>query len=441
MRLLSRFLSFGGVLATVSLYAVLHATSFAPESYDPLGTFRLPWVASFALASVLAAYALGLPENPPSRRSAMFSAVLSIAVPVGLISLTQLALGTPLLPRSVVLLSGITIVPLQVMAWNVSGDGRRAESQRERVILVASPDAAAALIADMDAELERPFSLSEVLTPGSARQTANGRRPLEEAAEQADSTLIVLDVSAQAEPTIVSQAADLHQQGLRVRTLSLFTEEFLGKLPIGELEQVSLLFDIGELHRIRYNRIKRLVDILVGIAGMVVLAPVTLLVLLGNAVGNRGPLFYRQIRVGKGGEPFTILKFRSMVPSDGPTSWTAEDDERITRFGRLLRQSHVDELPQMVNIIRGDLSIVGPRPEQPHYVDELRQKIVFYDVRHLVRPGLSGWAQVKYRYGSTEQDAFEKLQYEFFYLRRQGLGLDVRIMSRTLRRVFGRQGR
>jgi lipopolysaccharide/colanic/teichoic acid biosynthesis glycosyltransferase len=130
-----------------------------------------------------------------------------------------------------------------------------------------------------------------------------------------------------------------------------------------------------------------------------------------------------------------------MRPGDGPTEWTTEDDPRITRFGRVLRVTHVDELPQVWNMIRGDLSIVGPRPEQPRYVDELTEKIPFYGLRHLVRPGLTGWAQVKYPYGADEIDAMEKLQYEFYYLRHQSLTLDLRIIGRTIRHVLGREGR
>jgi lipopolysaccharide/colanic/teichoic acid biosynthesis glycosyltransferase len=146
--------------------------------------------------------------------------------------------------------------------------------------------------------------------------------------------------------------------------------------------------------------------------------------------------------VGKNGHPFDMLKFRSMRPSVGSEGeWTGENDPRITPFGRVLRVTHVDELPQVINIFRGDLSVVGPRPEQPHYVEELSDKLPFYGLRHLVRPGLTGWAQVKYHYGADASDALEKLQYEFYYLRHQGVALDARIVGRTFRSVLARGGR
>ncbi|MET1050754.1 MAG: sugar transferase, partial [Acidimicrobiales bacterium] len=188
--------------------------------------------------------------------------------------------------------------------------------------------------------------------------------------------------------------------------------------------------------------VKRIVDVVLGAIGTIALVLVVPFILIANLSGNRGPLLYRQTRVGKAGKEFRILKFRTMH-ADGEQggAWTGEDDPRITRFGGVLRRSHLDELPQVVNILRGELSIVGPRPEQPHYVDELNEKLPFYSMRHLVRPGLTGWAQIKYGYAGDERDALEKLQYEFFYLRRQSLSLDLRIVGRTVRSVLGGDGR
>jgi len=148
--------------------------------------------------------------------------------------------------------------------------------------------------------------------------------------------------------------------------------------------------------------------------------------------------------VGRDGRVFTIVKFRTMSPApDGglPNEWTQPDDPRITPFGRWMRRTHVDELPQLYNVLRGDLSVVGPRPEQPHYVAELVTKVLFYELRHLVRPGLTGWAQVKFGYSGDERDALEKLQYEFWYLRHQSLALDLRILGRTVREMVRAGGR
>ena len=251
----------------------------------------------------------------------------------------------------------------------------------------------------------------------------------------------MLDREAQADEHIVAQAALLHERGARVRTLSLFYEQWLGKLPLWELERVSLMFDIGEVHRDRYSRLKRLIDVALA-AALPARAPGRdPVVAVANLVGNRGPLFFRQPRVGKSGScSRSASSARCATPRErGPMD--ADDDPRITRFGRVLRSTHLDELPQVLNILRGDLSMVGPRPEQPHYVEELADKLPFYDLRHLVRPGMTGWRQVKYGYAGNEGEALEGLQYEFFYLRRQSLVFDLRIIGRTLRSIVRRQGR
>jgi lipopolysaccharide/colanic/teichoic acid biosynthesis glycosyltransferase len=204
------------------------------------------------------------------------------------------------------------------------------------------------------------------------------------------------------------------------------------------------------VHRLRYARLKRLVDLGLGLVGMLPFLLCVPIVFAINLAANRGPLFYTQRRVGRGGETFEILKFRTMRPEGPgdaaaepgePAQWTQLDDPRVTPFGRLLRRTHLDELPQVLNIVKGELSVVGPRPEQPRYVEELSAKLPFYGMRHLVRPGLTGWAQVKYGYAGDERDALEKLQYEFFYLRHQGLRFDLRVMGRTIRSVVGTEGK
>jgi lipopolysaccharide/colanic/teichoic acid biosynthesis glycosyltransferase len=280
------------------------------------------------------------------------------------------------------------------------------------------------------------------LEPDEISTDRNAIGSLVDAAVSSRATVIVLDREAQTSEWIVAQAAALHGTGTRIRTLSLFYEEWFGKMPLPELERVSLMFDIQELHGQRYARIKRFIDVALGLIGTIALVCSLPLVVALDIIGNRGKLFYRQRRVGKGGTEFTIFKFRTMRPAAATaTQWTEKGDPRISAVGSWLRRTHLDELPQMINILRGDLSFVGPRPEQPAYVEELRQKIPFYDVRHLVHPGLTGWAQVKFDYGASVSDALEKLQFEFFYLRHQSLSLDARILGRTLRSVLRHQGR
>jgi lipopolysaccharide/colanic/teichoic acid biosynthesis glycosyltransferase len=349
--------------------------------------------------------------------------------------------GSAQLPRFVVFGAGLGLIPVYVALTVISAGGRAREEERDRVVFVGGAEEAASLRDELGREPEQGAAIVATLGVAEARSLEVRVKPLVETAVRERASVIVLDRDAQADESIVAQAATLHEHGMRVRTLTLFYDEWLGKLPLAELERVSLMFDIGEIHQARYGRLKRLADVGIGLTGLVALALVTPFVLVGNVIANRGPLLYHQSRVGRNGRLFDMVKFRTMRSGTGDGEWTGERDPRITGFGRWLRRTHVDELPQVINILRGDLSTVGPRPEQPRYVQELLDKIPFYDLRHRVRPGLTGWAQVKYAYGSSDSDAMEKLQYEFFYLRHQSLSLDLRILGRTVRSVIGLGGR
>lgn len=438
MRRLARPLLVVGTVLIVLGLSKAHATAHA---YDYTASARMAWSLAYMALLVLAAYGAGLPDLPRTSRSALVTAVSSTIVAAVGLSVLQLVVGVPLLPRFVILGTTALLVPYLVLLSALARDGVARDGQRDRVVGVAGLDEGIHLRDELDGSPERPAVLATMLSPEAAAARP-GVLPVVEAVRASRATTLVLDRVAQNDDSIVAQAAELHEAGVRIRTLSLFYDQWLGKLPLSELERVSLLFDIGELHRARYGRIRRVVDAVAALVGLVALVGVVPVVWVGNRFGNRGPLFFRQLRVGKGGKEFQILKFRTMRDDAGSTtSWTADDDPRITPFGAWLRRTHLDELPQVLNVIRGDLSVVGPRPEQPKYVEELTGKIPFYRLRHLVRPGITGWAQVKYPYGATEIDALEKLQYEFYYLRHQSLALDLRIIGRTLRSVVGRGGK
>ncbi|MEY2568644.1 MAG: hypothetical protein QOE35_3173 [Actinomycetota bacterium] len=429
MRRGARLLLYLGTAATVLALAKFHASAIG--NYDFTDSQRFGWSLAYIALLCLAAFAVGLPDLPRNAYQALISAAgATFAAAVG-ISVLQLLAGSLLLPRFVIFWSALFLVPGYALTAFVAHRGRRRGEGRDRVVAVAGAEEVAAFVAELARRPERPASLVWAMAPDDPELD------LMDAVHEMRASVVVLDRAAQNDDRVVAQAAGLHERGVRIRTLSLFYDEWLGKMPISELERMSLMFDIGEIHRVRYGRLKRLVDVAMGLVGLAVLVIAVPLVVIGDVLANRGPLFYRQDRVGKGGRVFQIVKFRTMRPSDGPTTWTTKDDPRITPFGRLLRRTHVDELPQSWNIVRGDLALVGPRPEQPQYVDELVEKVPFYNLRHLVRPGLTGWAQVKYPYGSSELDAMEKLQYEFYYLRHQSLTLDLRILGRTLRTVLG----
>ncbi|GAC1588020.1 MAG: hypothetical protein NVS3B21_03410 [Acidimicrobiales bacterium] len=434
---ISRFLLYAGCVAMVIGAGRYHAQFIGHyyfHSWD-----RLPWNVCYAVLLGLTAYGVGLPDSD-GEASVWVPAIVACVLAAAGISFIQLVLGSLLLPRFVVFTTTLAAPPWLVLCSTVYRRSRIRSDGRDRVIVVASPTDQLALDADISRAPERPAMLVCKMTSEQARPTQSQSKPLIDHVLANRATVVVLDRQAISDQSIVRQAATLHESGVRVRSLASFYEEWLGKLPLAELERASLLFDIGGVHHLRYSRIKRLIDVLFATIGMVAVVALIAIILPCNVIWNKGPLFYRQARVGRMNRQFQIIKFRTMRPGN-TDSWTSASDDRVTAFGRILRRSHLDEIPQFLNIFRGEQSLVGPRPEQPRYVQELRRSIPFYDLRHLVQPGLTGWAQVKHGYGSSEEDAVQKLQYEVFYMRHQSLGLDIRILGRTIRSVMGGGGR
>ena len=438
MRRLSRILLVVGITAVVGAFSKLHAAS---HSYDFTESSRFGWAIALTGVMAVTAYLAGLPDLP--RRRGAIALTSTVAACTGALSFSavQLAAGAALLPRSVVFATTAILIPWYGLCAVLASDGRSRDEARDRVVVVGSWADAATLAVELE-QAERPATVIDVLSLEEALAGMPMREALIESVRAGDATVVVLDRDAQLSQSIIDQVARLHESGVRVRTLSLFYEDWLGKLPVSELERVSLMFDIGELHRVRYSRVKRVLDVTIATGGVLILLAASPFILAGNVVANRGSLLFRQTRVGRNGKHFTIYKFRSMAANGVATgTWTEEDDPRITPFGRFLRRTHLDELPQVVNVLKGDLAIVGPRPEQPQYVEQLENKLPFYRLRHLVRPGITGWAQVKYGYAGNEADALEKLQYEFYYLRRQSLAFDLRVIVRTMRSVLRGAGR
>lgn len=245
---------------------------------------------------------------------------------------------------------------------------------------------------------------------------------------------------------LLSALLECRSQGVSVITLTQIHEELTSLISINYAAQdvySVLTVEHSGMHRL-YLTASRLLDLLVGFLGCLGLLLLIPFVWLANYWLAPGPLFYRQERVGKGGKPFYILKFRSMVVDAEKFSgavWAVENDPRITPIGHFLRRSRLDEIPQFWNILRGDMALIGPRPERPRFVQELAEQISFYPVRHAVKPGLTGWAQVMYRYGASVEDALMKLQYDLYYIKHQSLFIDLQIMLRTIGVIVGLKGR
>jgi lipopolysaccharide/colanic/teichoic acid biosynthesis glycosyltransferase len=400
------------------------------EFRAPTGTTEA--VLPYVLLAVICLLVAAMNGSPP--RTSASSDVL-----VNSLGTTMLVLGSAAtsqvfwpqsLPRFVILLTSALVFAWLMVFGAASVIGLRRAGAARRVVAVVNPTDGGQLRTDVDeGPWEQHFALVDVITD-EARYGNVG-----EIVRTGRATTLVLGTRASVDPTVLQIAEDLHRQGVQVRSVDDFYDEFLGKVPLSSLDRFALMADIESVHG-AYAPLKRAIDVVCALAGGVVLVAVLPIVLIGNLLGNRGPLWFSQERIGLRGEPFRILKFRTMAPGAVDVSgWTSEDDPRITPFGKLLRRTHVDELPQVVNIARGELAVVGPRPEQVTYARQLEQSLPFYAARHLVRPGLTGWAQVRYRYAASEEDAFVKLQYDLHYVRHESLATDLRIISLTFRHL------
>ena len=257
---------------------------------------------------------------------------------------------------------------------------------------------------------------------------------------------VIVAISGEMKGTMFQALLDVQQMGVEIIRMPVAYEELLGRVPIRLLEADWILRSFVDQARgsAFFELAKRLMDLAGGLAAMaflIVLAPfISMAILLDDGF----PILYRQTRLGRNGCPYSILKFRTMrrdAEADGKPRWAKEDDERATRVGGFLRKTHLDELPQFLNVLRGEMSLVGPRAERPELVALFQKQVPFYRARLLVKPGITGWAQVNFGYASTIEETIIKLEYDLYYIKHRSLILDILIILRTPATVFGLRGR
>jgi exopolysaccharide biosynthesis polyprenyl glycosylphosphotransferase len=256
---------------------------------------------------------------------------------------------------------------------------------------------------------------------------------------------VIIDPSHPVSKEETASLVSMRLKGTPVLSLAEFYEQFWFMIPVHDIGDDWFLRSQGfsMLGSPIAMRVKRLIDLILSSVLLAITSPLVLFFGLLIKLTSKGPMFFTQTRVGLRGELFTIYKLRTMVKDaeDSGAQWATENDSRITLIGRFLRQTRIDELPQCWNVLKGNMSFVGPRPERPEFTKELTENIPYYDLRHLVKPGISGWAQVIFQYGASVEDSLKKLQYELYYIKNQSLLLDLNIMLRTLITVLQRGGR
>jgi len=243
---------------------------------------------------------------------------------------------------------------------------------------------------------------------------------------------------------IYTKLLDLLERGFPIKEYTQVYEDLTYRVPVHHIDKD--FYRYFPFSRSNQNKLylffHRFIDIFLSVIGLIIGLILLPFILIGNFFANRGPLLYFQERVGKNGRTFFIIKFRTMIKNAerNGAKWSTIGDVRVTKFGRILRKTRFDEIPQFVNILKGDMSVIGPRPERPVFVKELSQEIPFYEIRHIIKPGLTGWAQVKSNYAASKEDALEKLQYDLYYIKKRSVFLDINILIKTLSTILFYRG-
>jgi len=321
-----------------------------------------------------------------------------------------------------------------------------------RKTLIYGAGERAASIADLRRRADRRgFKVvGQIPAPGDTNMGEQSKvlpkdRSIADMAAELDAEEIVVAMDDRRGNLPVRELLDCRLRGIEVIDLLEFLERETGKIWVDLVQPGWLIFSPGfRVSKMRYFN-KRLVDFAASFALVLIAWPLMLLIALAIKAedGIRQPVFYRQRRVGRNNHVFNVLKFRSMrvdAEADGQAVWASADDARVTRVGSILRKLRLDELPQILNVLRGQMSLVGPRPERPEFVDSLKESIPYYAERHTVNPGVTGWAQLRYSYGANEEDALEKLQFDLYYVKNQSLLLDLMIILQTVEVVLWGKG-
>ncbi|XOV89529.1 MAG: exopolysaccharide biosynthesis polyprenyl glycosylphosphotransferase [Pseudomonadota bacterium] len=297
----------------------------------------------------------------------------------------------------------------------------------ERLLLLAPPESAPEAFADPAIE-----------TPGTWHD-------LEQVLWERQVSGIIVMAPENAPEMLISRLMGIRISGVRIYTINDFYERFLARLPVFQLDQrwIATAHGFDLIHNPIGLRFKRYIDILIALVGGLLLLPLILLTALAVLITSGRPVLYRQTRVGENGTPFTLIKFRTMINNAEArgAQFAAKNDPRTTLLGGIMRKFRLDELPQLWNVLCGDMSFIGPRPERPEFISQLSRDIPYYSLRHVVRPGITGWAQVMHGYGDSSEDAAQKLQYDLFYIKNYSLMLDISIIIRSIKVVFFGTGR
>ena len=411
----------------------------------------LPWVFGFSTAVVLGLTAVGLYQ--PKQRLRAEGVVIRLVAALGLavLSLAIVDLFYPVgRDGPIWALSFLLSFGMLGVARVCFGKFVDHEAFRRRVLVYGAGDRAASLLKLRRRSDQRGFKIAAFLPALSDRQTLQDSRVLAAApsnllayAQEHDIDEIVVAMDERRAGFPIKDLLECRFNGIAVTDLLTFLERETGKVKVDLMNPAWLIFSEGFSGKPARASASRLLDLFVATLLALFSFPITAAVAFAIVLEDGRPILYRQKRVGYGGRVFTLYKFRSMIhnaESEGRAQWADAADPRVTRVGRIIRKLRLDELPQLFNVIRGDMSLVGPRPERPEFVGSLSHMIPYYHERHSVKPGITGWAQLCYPYGSSENDAMEKLQYDLYYVKHRSLVFDLMVILQTVEVVLWGKG-
>jgi sugar transferase (PEP-CTERM system associated) len=348
-----------------------------------------------------------------------------------------------------IFVSSLVIFLIAIIAWRLLFNRLAYSSNLEERVLIVGSGTTARLVA-REIQLQHDFGYRVVgfindqdsghAIPNPA--TLGTPEDIPRLVRDHDVDRIVVGLADRRGRLPISELLQAKLSGIYVEDATTTYERLTGKILIDDLKPSWMIFSDGFVVSRSTRFVKRAFDLILASIGVVLSAPLAVLTAIAVTLDSEGPILYGQERVGEGGRTFTVWKFRSMrtdAESAGTPIWASDGDSRITRVGRFIRKTRLDELPQFWNVLRGDMSFVGPRPERPFFVAQLAQEIPFYQQRHAVKPGLTGWAQIKYQYGSSIEDAMEKLRYDLYYVKHLSIALDLSIVFDTVKVIiFGK---
>ena len=313
--------------------------------------------------------------------------------------------------------------------------------EKERVIFVGENDYTQDLLESVKKDGQYVFTASL----NNTDMKALGKEIVEMYKTKKFDVLVDFTDKLLGDPKLTGKLLQYKLEGLQYYNYLEFYETYENKLPISHLSPKWFLENTGfEIYHNNFNlKAKRLLDLLFAMLIGIFAAPVIILAAIIVKLESKGPIFFIQERIGEGNRKFNIVKFRSMTTDaekDGP-QWASKNDNRVTKFGKIMRATRIDELPQLWNVLRGEMSFVGPRPEREFFIQQLEKEIPYYNLRHTVKPGLTGWAQVMYPYGASVEDAYRKLQYDLYYIKHHSIPFDVKVLLKTVTIVIFGKGR